>query len=1191
MLRKLLLFVLLMLASAGQAAELSSVPLPFRHFGVADGLPSSYVFAMALDRDGYIWFATADGLARYDGVDTTIFRHDSERPGSIASNDVSALAIDRDGRVWAGGEKSGVNRLDPGSKEFVHYRHVQADPGSLASDDIFSLAASPDGTVWVAPYGGGLSAIRGDGKIQTWRHEESDPNSLRSDIVVSLRATDDGRVWIGTDQGLDVREPDGRFHHVDLKLPTTIGGPLHVYSFWPEPDGSVLVASRHGLVRVGRNLEPDAALLVDSVRAVFRDRDGNLWISVRGGLLLQQDGETIRSTPREGLPGFLPGARVMDILQDREGGMWFATADGGVGRLLPHWRNFSVLRHAPGDDASLSHGRINSVGTGDDAIWAVASDDGLDRIDAKTGAITRHGLAATKSGGRITSVLPVGDKVWIGRFRGLQIIDPATPNAAVGEVTSGDEGTATLPNGVVGPLRRAPDGAVWAVVAGGGVAKIDPATTEVTRYDLANRGIGSTDIRDLAFGADGSVWLTNEKGLERLQPGDLKFTSVAGSERRVIGGIAFTTNNALWLHHEEGLERFIVTKSGLQSTMTFGARDGLPSVTGAALTVDSDGAVWLTSSRGLWRLRPESRELSSFGPGDGLTSTEFITAALVQHTNQRIWAATSDGVVSFQPQSIRTDLPASPLRMTSASVRRDGVATPLDTSNPIELRHDDRELVVDVRALSYAKPESNRYRFRLKGFDSDWIPTRERGERIITRLDAGDYELLAAVNNGNGVWSSLPAPLQIRVARAPWLSAWAFIAYAAMTLLLFGTVLRLWRNRLRRRRELQLALQRQQSAEQVALAKSNFLATMSHEIRTPLTGVLGMAELLTHASLPPEQRNQVQAIQKSGDLLLRLVNDIVDLARIEAGRFTFDPKPFDPAAVLHECVELTRPLANGRGLALHLETVEPIPAAVLGDAMRLRQVLLNLINNALKFTEQGEVRVSLRCTKEGALLFSVRDTGPGMEPELVARLFQRFEQADAHAGRPGGSGLGLAISRELVELMGGRIEVNSTPGVGSRFTLELPLPDADLPAVATLPARAPSHGALNVLIVEDDPIVAAVISGLLASLGHASSHAADGLAALAATTGDEFPLVLIDLDLPGIAGMQLVGLLRQQEPAGARRVLVAVTASYTADEQQVRAAGMDGFLRKPVSAELLRHAIDRAIATASSATSGPPASV
>ena len=257
--------------------------------------------------------------------------------------------------------------------------------------------------------------------------------------------------------------------------------------------------------------------------------------------------------------------------------------------------------------------------------------------------------------------------------------------------------------------------------------------------------------------------------------------------------------------------------------------------------------------------------------------------------------------------------------------------------------------------------------------------------------------------------------------------------------------------------------------------------------------------------------------------------------------------------------------------------------------MRLRQVLLNLINNALKFTEQGEVRVSLRCTKEGALLFSVKDTGPGMEPELVARLFQRFEQADAHAGRPGGSGLGLAISRELVELMGGRIEVNSTPGVGSRFTVELPLPDADLPAVAAAPARSPSHGALNVLIVEDEPIVAAVISGLLESLGHASSHAADGLAALAATTGDEYPLILIDLDLPGIAGMQLVGLLRQQEPVGSRRTLVAVTASFTADEQQVRAAGMDGFLRKPVSAESLRDAIDRAMATATTAASDPPA--
>ena len=1177
MLRKGLLFGLLALTSSAQATELSSVPLPFRHFGVAEGLPSSAVLAMALDHDGYIWFATGDGLARFDGVEMTIFRHDSERPGSIASNDVAAVVVDGSGRVWAGGEKSGVNRLDPGSGDFIHFRHVEDDPASLVSDDVLSLAASADGTIWVGQYGG-LSAIYPDGRVRSWRHQPGDPDSLRSDVILSARATDDGRLWIGTDRGLDVREPDGRLRHVDLKLPTASGGPLHVYSVWPDGGGSVLVASRKGLAKVGRNLRSSGPLLDESARAVFRDRDGGLWIGVRGGLLMQQKGDTVRSTPREGLSGFLPGARVVDILQDREGGMWFATADGGVGRLLPHWNNFSILHHVPGDGSSIRHGRINGVDAGDEAVWAASGDDGLDRIDKITGAVTRQGALVANAGNRVMSVLEVGEKIWIGRFRGLQIVDPTRPGSAVVEVPSGDEGTATLPGGLVTPLRRAADGAVWAVVRGAGVARVDPATLAITRYDLSNGGISSADIRDLAIGADGSVWLSNEQSLERLRPTDSKFASIAGSDRQVIGGMAFTTSNALWLHHEQGLERFTVTDTGLQSTMTVGVRDGLPSVTGAALTVDGDGAVWLSSSRGLWRLRPDTRELTSFGPGDGLTSTEFTPVAMVQDKKHRIWAATTNGVVSFLPRSIRTDLPESPLRVISANVRRDGVAHPLDTSQPMALRHDDRELTVEVRTLSYAKPESNRYRFRLQGYDNDWIPTGERGERIITRLEAGDYELQAAVNNGNGVWSGLPAPLQIKVARAPWLSAWAFVVYAAMTLVIIGTILRSWRNRLRRRHELQLALHRQQSAEHVALAKSNFLATMSHEIRTPLTGVLGMAELLTHAPMPPEQRGQVQAIQKSGDLLLRLVNDIVDLARIEAGRFTFQSKPFDPVAVLQDCVGLCRPLANQRGLTLRDEIVAPIHAAVLGDAMRLRQILLNLINNALKFTEQGEVRVGLRCTNEGALLFSVKDTGPGMEPELVARLFQRFEQADAHAGRAGGSGLGLAISRELVELMGGRIEVGSTPGVGSRFTVELPLPVADLPEASPAPQPLSGGNVLQVLIVEDDPIVAAVISGLLESLGHTSNHVADGLAALAATTGDAYPLVLVDLDLPGIAGLQLVGLLRQQEAIGAHRVLIAITASYSADEHQVLAAGMDGFLRKPVSAQSLRDAIDRAMA-------------
>ncbi|MEO7916318.1 MAG: two-component regulator propeller domain-containing protein, partial [Dokdonella sp.] len=965
--------------------------LPFRRFGVAEGLPSSLVYASTQDGDGYLWFATSDGLARFDGVETTIFRHDSDTPGSLGSNDVEAMLIDRDGRLWVGGEGSGLNRLDPETGKFVHFRHADDQPDSLGSDDVFALAQTSDGTLWAAVYGAGLSAMRGDGRFQSLRHDPADPKSLRSDVVMTLRAMPDGTLWIGTDQGLDVLDVDGMIHHVDLKLPTVAGKSRNVYALWVEADNSVLVGTSNGLVSVASNRTVGATLVEEAVTTVFRDHDDNLWLGVRGGLLRQRDGETMRFTPREGLPGYLPGRRIVNVFQDREGGLWFSTLDGGVGRLLPHWNNFTLFRHVPGEEASLSHSSILAIAVAPTGVWAVSGDEGVDHIDAKTGEVSRHGKRVETAANRLMAVAAVDDRLWIGHFRGIRIVDPARPDLAGIELPTGDDAAGTLPAAPVTPVRRAPGGMVWAVARTAGIARIDPETLAIQRFDIANGGVGSVDVVDVAFSSDGSVWLTNTAGLERLRSGTDRFVPVPGSDRRAIGGIAFSADGHLWLHHEGGLERFTVSDAGVQSTLIVGVKDGLPSMTGSALVIDADGAIWLTSSRGLWRYRPDSRELSRFGSGDGLISSEFSVMAAAIDADHRIWAATSTGVISFLPAAIRTELPAPPLRTISASVRRDGAAMPLDPTQPIALRHDDRELIVQVRALAFAKPSSNQYRFKLSGYDDEWIPSGNRGEHVVPRLDAGNYVMAAEVDNGSGVWSALPSPLRIHVATAPWLTWWAFVGYGILTLLLLGSALRLWQNRLRRRHEMQLALQRQQAAEQVAVAKSNFLATMSHEIRTPLTGVLGMAELLTHAPLPPLQRGQVQAIQRSGDLLLRLVNDIVDLARIEAGRFAFDPKPFRPVKLLEECIELAQPLASQRGLELRSDIVEPIAPAVCGDALRLKQILLNLINNALKFTERGEVCVGLCRSASGSLLFSVRDTGPGMTADLVARLFQRFE--------------------------------------------------------------------------------------------------------------------------------------------------------------------------------------------------------
>src|SRR5690554_1039445 len=381
-----------------------------------------------------------------------------------------------------------------------------------------------------------------------------------------------------------------------------------------------------------------------------------------------------------------------------------------------------------------------------------------------------------------------------------------------------------------------------------------------------------------------------------------------------------------------------------------------------------------------------------------------------------------------------------------------------------------------------------------------------------------------------------------------------------------------YRQRLKRRHAWQLAEHKRELAEQASLAKSRFLATLGHEVRTPMTGVMGMSELLLGTELDARQRRYTESIHGAGEHLLRLLNDALDLARIEAGKLRYDQRPFDLRALLREANRLTAPMARQRGLEYRSLVSEDVPAWVLGDVVRVRQVLLNLLGNALKFTERGHVELCVERGEADTVRFVVADTGPGLNAAQRERLFRRFEQGgdSQAANRYGGSGLGLAICQELAAGMGGKIAVESTPGEGTRFEVDLPLPATRAAGAATETRDAPV-APLSLLLVEDDPTVAEVVGGLLQREGHEVTHAAHGLAALAALGESAPDAALLDLDLPGLDGYALARQMRAQGYVG---TLVAITARADAEaEPQAMRSGFDRFVRKPLTGAILARAL------------------
>ena len=376
--------------------------------------------------------------------------------------------------------------------------------------------------------------------------------------------------------------------------------------------------------------------------------------------------------------------------------------------------------------------------------------------------------------------------------------------------------------------------------------------------------------------------------------------------------------------------------------------------------------------------------------------------------------------------------------------------------------------------------------------------------------------------------------------------------------------------------------QAREAAEAANRAKSEFLANMSHEIRTPLNGVIGVAAALERTGLTDQQRRMAELILASGASLERVLSDILDISKIEAGRLEIELTPFDPARELGGLLEVHRLRAEDKGLGFEMELGEGACASFIGDAVRLRQVLGNLVSNAIKFTEQGQVRARIDVLPAEAgrydLLIEVSDTGIGFEAGFARDVFGRFRQADESITRRfGGTGLGLAICKALVELMGGTIGAQSTPGAGSSFTVRVPLQPASEDLSPAAPDRAAelSFEGLRVLVAEDHPVNRLVVEMILQPLGAVMTQVDDGAAALAALEAGSFDVILMDMQMPVLDGLSAVREIRRLEALGGTRTPIIMLSANAMRQHQLDSleAGADLHVSKPVTAAGLVEAI------------------
>ncbi len=1165
-------WVLAVLGSmAGLRAQVPESP-HFRVLGPRDGLPSSGVNGLDRDSAGFLWIATTDGLARYDGNGFRIWRHQVDDPRSLTGNWVQAVHVDARDRVWTASEFGGFSMLDARRDGFRHWR--RATTPQLGSDDIFAIASRGD-TLWLGTGDAGLYRMSLAGDPSTWKPERIE--GLPSDTVINLDVDRQGRLWIATVNGVAVLDK-GKIR--TEALPGDDPAPM-VYSVVAD-GGRVWVGTSAGIFRRAvdgtwtRLPYADMFERPNAATSLSPGAGGTLWIGSQRQLWRVERDDAIPG-PVTTDPPYQPGT-VQVLMRQPDGGLWVALPGLGLGYLRSDWRAIAQLRKRE-DGQGLSGGTYRVAAPARaGGMWLAAVDGHVERVDA-SGVVERIAedirlqLPTSKP---MTMVEDKLGQLWLffGRT-GLWRIgrDGRLDDWQVGERPD------DLQDGQYTFLEVAGDGTLWAAIPEMGFEQRDIATGKVIRrIGVADAGITDGDVEDMKIGPDGRIWISGSFGVGWLDRARGKLVVPAGlaSPGKRVFVFDFSSANDLWLYRLDGLVHHRRGDDTWREFERAPTGQQLSSLQPSGLEVDERGRVWLTSQRGLYRWDPKRRHLDHIGMQHGLSSQEFIDRGMSLESGGMLAGALRDGSVIL----VDTRFPDPPgrvpeLRIDGIDVRRAGAWVPQPVTDRLSFDPDDREFRLTGHLLAFDDPGGTRYWSRLEGFDKDWVEQGAQGERVFSGLGPGDYRLRMRARDAAGNIAKEQV-LQFTI-RPPW---WRTVpALLGGALLLTGLLALLaldYRRRLNRNHALAMAEQQRAMAEQASEAKTRFLATLGHEIRTPMTGVLGMAELLQSSPLDGRQQGQVQSIHRAGKHLLRLLNDALDLARIEADKLVLSEEPFDLHALIDEVASLMGPLAERKRLRFVLERAPDLPRAVVGDRTRIEQILLNLLGNAIKFTDQGEVGLAVSSLGGEGVRFVIHDTGPGLNEEQRQRLFRRFEQAEGARtnARYGGSGLGLAISQELSAVMGGRIDLQSAPGAGACFTVDLPLKASDaLPSAAEAASAQPAK-ALSLLLVEDDITVAEVVAGLLRTQRHDVRHAPHGLAALAEVASMRFDAALLDLDLPGMDGFTLA---RQLRLGGFDGPLLAVTARADAEaEPKSRQAGFDAFLRKPVTAEMLASGLRQA---------------